>query len=167
MIFTKFLLLKWKIHYIKQFKTQIPSWIDLVKGWNKEVYTRTMLMVVHQKIAKLFDEEFWVTQWRSQEKENCKSKEWKKEETGSNCEYCCYYPYENRFSRYLPFRSLWRPLWYTILPNHWISPLFFRRRSICLGRIIRRYCRWIFIRQRLKLINMAFFCDWLWNFLLL
>ena len=27
-----------------------------------------MLMTRHQKIAKLFDEDFWVTQWRSQEK---------------------------------------------------------------------------------------------------
>ena len=34
---------------------------------NKEVYTQTMLMARHQKIAKLFDEEFWVTRWRSQE----------------------------------------------------------------------------------------------------
>ena len=29
---------------------------------NNEVYTQTMLMARHQKIAKLFDEEFWVTQ---------------------------------------------------------------------------------------------------------
>ena len=29
---------------------------------NKEVYTQTMLMARHQKIAKLFDENFWVTQ---------------------------------------------------------------------------------------------------------
>ena len=36
---------------------------------NKEVYTQTMLMARHQKIAKLFDEDFWVTQWRSQEKD--------------------------------------------------------------------------------------------------
>ena len=28
---------------------------------NKEVYTKTMLMARHQKIAKLFDEDFWVT----------------------------------------------------------------------------------------------------------
>ena len=28
---------------------------------NKEVYTQTMLMTRHQKIAKLFDEDFWVT----------------------------------------------------------------------------------------------------------
>ena len=28
---------------------------------NKEVYTQTMLMERHQKIAKLFDEDFWVT----------------------------------------------------------------------------------------------------------
>ena len=28
---------------------------------NKEVYTQTMLMASHQKIAKLFDEDFWVT----------------------------------------------------------------------------------------------------------
>ena len=34
---------------------------------NKEVYTQTMLMARHQKIAKLFDEEFWVTRWRSQD----------------------------------------------------------------------------------------------------
>lgn len=29
---------------------------------NKDVYTQTMLMVRHQKIAKIFDEEFWGTQ---------------------------------------------------------------------------------------------------------
>ena len=29
---------------------------------NKEIYTQTMLMARHQKIAKLFDEDFWVTQ---------------------------------------------------------------------------------------------------------
>ncbi len=29
---------------------------------NKEVYPQTMLMARHQKIAKLFDENFWVTQ---------------------------------------------------------------------------------------------------------
>ena len=29
---------------------------------NKEVYTKTVLMARHQKIAKLFDENFWVTQ---------------------------------------------------------------------------------------------------------
>ena len=29
---------------------------------NKEVYTQTMLMTRHHKIAKLFDEDFWVTQ---------------------------------------------------------------------------------------------------------
>ena len=28
---------------------------------NKEVYTQTMLMARHQKIAKLFDKNFWVT----------------------------------------------------------------------------------------------------------
>ena len=28
---------------------------------NKDVYTQTMLMDRHQKIAKLFDENFWVT----------------------------------------------------------------------------------------------------------
>ena len=28
---------------------------------NKEVYTQTMLMARHQKIAKLFNENFWVT----------------------------------------------------------------------------------------------------------
>ena len=34
---------------------------------NKEVCTQTMLMARHQKIAKLFDEDFWVTRWRSLE----------------------------------------------------------------------------------------------------
>ena len=29
---------------------------------NKDVYTQTMLMARHQKIAKLFDEDFWMTQ---------------------------------------------------------------------------------------------------------
>ena len=29
---------------------------------NKDVYTQTMLMARHQKIAKLFNEDFWVTQ---------------------------------------------------------------------------------------------------------
>ena len=29
---------------------------------NKEVYTQTVLMARHQKITKLFDENFWVTQ---------------------------------------------------------------------------------------------------------
>ena len=29
---------------------------------NKEVYTQTMLMARHLKIAKLFDEDFWGTQ---------------------------------------------------------------------------------------------------------
>lgn len=29
---------------------------------NKDVYTQTMLMARHQKIAKLIDEDFWVTQ---------------------------------------------------------------------------------------------------------
>ena len=28
---------------------------------NKEVYTQTMLMARHQKIARLIDDEFWVT----------------------------------------------------------------------------------------------------------
>ena len=28
---------------------------------NKDVYTQTMLMARHQKIARLFDEDFWVT----------------------------------------------------------------------------------------------------------
>ena len=36
---------------------------------NNEVYTQTMLMARHPKIAKLYDEDFWVTRWRSQEKE--------------------------------------------------------------------------------------------------
>ena len=34
---------------------------------NKDVYTQTMLMARHQKIAKLFDEDFWVTRWQSQD----------------------------------------------------------------------------------------------------
>ena len=29
---------------------------------NRDVYTKTMLMARHQRIAKLFDEDFWVTQ---------------------------------------------------------------------------------------------------------
>ena len=29
---------------------------------NKEILSRTMLMARHQKIARLFDESFWVTQ---------------------------------------------------------------------------------------------------------
>ena len=29
---------------------------------NKDVYTQAMLMARHQKIAKLFDEDFWVKQ---------------------------------------------------------------------------------------------------------
>ena len=29
---------------------------------NKQVYAQSMLMVRHQKIAKLFDEDFWGTQ---------------------------------------------------------------------------------------------------------
>ena len=36
--------------------------IQIKLSLNKEVYTQTMLMVSHQKIAKLFDEGFWVTQ---------------------------------------------------------------------------------------------------------
>ena len=36
--------------------------IQIKRPLNKEVYTQTMLMVSHQKIAKLFDEGFWVTQ---------------------------------------------------------------------------------------------------------
>ena len=35
---------------------------------NRDVYTKTMLMARHQRIAKHFDEDFWVTQCRSQEK---------------------------------------------------------------------------------------------------
>ena len=38
---------------------------------NKDVYTQTMLMARHQRIAKLFDEEFGVTRWRSLEKQEC------------------------------------------------------------------------------------------------
>ncbi|WP_337377691.1 hypothetical protein [Prevotellamassilia timonensis] len=36
--------------------------IQIKQPLNKEVYTQTMLMARHQKIAKLFDEEFLVTQ---------------------------------------------------------------------------------------------------------
>ena len=41
-------------------------------SWNNrimplDVYILTMLMARHQKITKLFDEDFWVTRWRSQE----------------------------------------------------------------------------------------------------
>ena len=35
--------------------------IQIKLSQNKEVYTQTMLMARHQKIAKLFDEDFWVT----------------------------------------------------------------------------------------------------------
>ena len=35
--------------------------IQIKLSLNKEVYTQTMLMARHQKIAKLFDEDFWVT----------------------------------------------------------------------------------------------------------
>ena len=35
--------------------------IQIKQPMNKEVYTQTMLMARHQKIAKLFDEDFWVT----------------------------------------------------------------------------------------------------------
>jgi len=42
-----------------------------------------MLMARHQKIAKLFDEDFWVTQWRSQEKATgCKTTTSRKTTTG-------------------------------------------------------------------------------------
>ena len=36
--------------------------IQIKLPMNKEVYTQTMLMARHQKIAKLFDEDFWGTQ---------------------------------------------------------------------------------------------------------
>ena len=35
--------------------------IQIKQPLNKDVYTQTMLMARHQKIAKLFDENFWVT----------------------------------------------------------------------------------------------------------
>ena len=38
---------------------------------NKDVYTQTMLMARHQRIAKRVDEEFGVTRWRSLEKQEC------------------------------------------------------------------------------------------------
>ena len=37
------------------------STIQIKLSLNKEVYTQTMLMARHQKIAKLFDEDFGVT----------------------------------------------------------------------------------------------------------
>ena len=36
--------------------------IQIKQPMNKEVYTQTMQMARHQKIAKLFDEDFWGTQ---------------------------------------------------------------------------------------------------------
>ena len=36
--------------------------IQIKLSLNKDVYTQTMLMARHHKIAKLFDEDFWVTQ---------------------------------------------------------------------------------------------------------
>lgn len=36
--------------------------IQIKMPLNKEVYTQTMLMTRHQRIAKLFDEDFFVTQ---------------------------------------------------------------------------------------------------------
>ena len=41
-------------HTKREIKIKLPL--------NKEVYTQTMLMAMHQKTAKLFDEDFWVTQ---------------------------------------------------------------------------------------------------------
>ena len=43
-------------------KTITTTTIQIKLPLNKEVYTQTMLMARHQKIAKLFDEDFWVTQ---------------------------------------------------------------------------------------------------------
>ena len=42
----------------------IPNWgttIQIKLPLNNEAYTQTMLMARHPKIAKLFDEDFWVT----------------------------------------------------------------------------------------------------------
>ena len=36
--------------------------IQIKMPLNKNVYTKTILMARHQRIAKLFDEDFWVTQ---------------------------------------------------------------------------------------------------------
>ena len=41
---------------------KIITTIQIKLSLNKDVYTQTMLMARHQKIAKLFDEDFWVTQ---------------------------------------------------------------------------------------------------------
>ena len=40
---------------------KIVTTIQVKLPLNKEVYTQTMLMARHQKIAKLFNENFWVT----------------------------------------------------------------------------------------------------------
>lgn len=41
--------------------------IQLTLPQNKQTISRTMLMKRHQRIAPLFEEEFWGTQWRSQD----------------------------------------------------------------------------------------------------
>ena len=41
--------------------------IQLTLPQNKQTISRTMLMKRHQRIAPLFKEEFWGTQWRSQD----------------------------------------------------------------------------------------------------
>ena len=43
-------------------QTHRSSYMHLKLPLNKEIYTQTMLMARHQKMAKLFDEDFWVTQ---------------------------------------------------------------------------------------------------------
>ena len=47
---------------VSEIKMGVDKVLALAKTLNKEVYTQTMLMARHQKIAKLFDEDFWVTQ---------------------------------------------------------------------------------------------------------
>ena len=56
---------------VSEIKTSVDKVLALAKTittiqirlpLNKEVYTQTMLMARHQKIAKLFDEDFWGTQ---------------------------------------------------------------------------------------------------------
>lgn len=56
---------------VSEIKTSVDKVLALAKTittiqiklpLNKEVYTQTMLMARHQKIAKLFDEDFWMTQ---------------------------------------------------------------------------------------------------------
>jgi uncharacterized membrane protein len=47
-------------------KTITTIEINLPK--NKDTMSKTLIMNRHKKIAPLFDDDFWVTRWRSQEK---------------------------------------------------------------------------------------------------